>query len=172
MKFLNQYIKDIDLALAYIEAETIPCWEQHLKTFREILCYAFAYDRQNYARWGPVYLAEMFQLAETAPPVYTAFQDGKHVVTRSSSTYFNSVWSDLGLEQSVVKDTKSKSGGIIGFSRQEQAAMKWALTVHEGSAILRNFKAFCGLSDRDEIIHRELTPTAITKGEAAIRGGS
>ena len=96
MKFLNQYIKDIDLALAYIEAEKIPSWEQHLKTFREILCYAFAYDRQNYGRWGPVYLAEMFQLAETAPPVYTALQDRKHVVTRSSSTYFNSVWSDLG----------------------------------------------------------------------------
>ena len=120
----NQYIEDIQIALDYIAAEKIPIWDQHLQSFAEICSYAFAYDRQNYALWGPVYLAEMQLIQETAPDVYREFQRDKHVVTRSSHSSFNSVWSDLGLEQSVVKDTKSKQGGIIGFSRIQEATLK------------------------------------------------
>ena len=104
----TQYIEDVQNALDYIAAEKIPSWHQHLQCFADICDYAFAYYRQNYARWGPVYLAEMHLLQETAPEIYTEFQRGKHVVTRSSKSRFNSVWSDLGLEQSVVKDTKSR----------------------------------------------------------------
>ena len=103
----TQYIEDVQIALDYIAAEKIPNWLQHLQRFADICSYAFAYDRQNYARWGPVYLAEMHLLEETAPEIHAEFQRGKHVVTRSTKSRFNSVWSDLGLEQSVVKDTKS-----------------------------------------------------------------
>ena len=152
----TQYIEDVQNALDYIAAEKIPSWHQHLQCFADICDYAFAYDRQNYARWGPVYLAEMHLLQETAPEIYTEFQRGKHVVTRSSKSRFNSVWSDLGLEQSVVKDTKSRQGGIIGFSRIQEATLKWYLTVHERSGILRNFKAMCGLLVDEDQGHRDL----------------
>ena len=137
----NQYIEDMQIALDYIAAEKIPNWTQHLQAFAESCSFAFAYDRQNYTRWGPVYHAEICRLPETAPVVHGEFERGKHVVTRSAGSSFNSVWSDLGLEQSVVKDTKTKQGGIIGFSRVQEATLKWYLTVHERSRILRNFKA-------------------------------
>ena len=61
----------------------------------EMLWYAFAYDHQNYSCWGPVYIAGMFLLPETAPEVNTKFQEGEHVVKRSENTSFNTVWSDL-----------------------------------------------------------------------------
>ena len=64
---------------------------------------------QNYSRWGPVYIAEMLLLPETAPEVNTKFQEGEHVVKRSENTSFNTVWFDPGLEQSVIKDSKSRS---------------------------------------------------------------
>ena len=135
----------------------------------EICRYAFAYDRQNFARWGPVYLAEMHLLKETAPEIQTEFGRGKHVVTRSTKSRFNSVWSDLGLEQSVVKDTKSRQGGIIGFSRIQEATLKLYLTVHERSGILRNFKALCGLSEDEDQGHRDLKRTNTKKDEKEIQ---
>ena len=95
-----------------------------------------------------MYIAEMLLLPQTAPDVHEAFEEGKHVVTRSSGS-FNSVWSDLGLEQTEVRDTKSRQGGIIGFSRQEEATMKWYLTAHERSAVVKNFKVLCGITDAD-----------------------
>ena len=54
-----------------------------------------------------MYIAEMPLLPQTAPDVHEAFEEGKPVITRSSGS-FNSVWSDLGLEQTVVRDTKSR----------------------------------------------------------------
>ena len=105
-----QYIEDIELAMDYIAAARVPSWGQHLRCFVEILCYAVAYDCHNYARWGPVYIAEMLLLPQTAPDVHEAFEEGNHVVTRSSGP-FNSFWSKLGLEQTVVRDTKSRQGG-------------------------------------------------------------
>ena len=69
-----------------------------------------------------MYIAEMLLFPQTAPDVHGAFEEGKHVVTRSSGSFI-SVWSDLALEQTVVRDTKSRQGGIIEFSRQREATM-------------------------------------------------
>ena len=69
------------------------------------MSYAFAYDHENYARWGSVYIAEIFLLPETALAAHALLVSGKHVARRSKSGSFNNVWSDLGLEQSIVKDS-------------------------------------------------------------------
>ena len=108
-------------------------------------------------------------LPETASTVHKEFMEGKHLVTRSSGMSFNSVWSDLGLEQSVVKDSKSRQGGIIGFSRQQKATMKWYLTAHERSAILQNFRCYCGLNDLDDSIHKGLKASVITQDEKDVQ---
>ena len=134
-----------------------------------MLCYAFAYDRQNYARWGPVYVAEMMLLPENAPEISKQFQAGKHVVRRSTSNAFNGVWSDLGLEQSIVKDSKSKQRGIIGFSRNHIATLKWYLTVHEKSAVLTNFKAMCGLNPNEDSVHQDSKARTIRSDERDIQ---
>ena len=165
----TQYIEDVQIALDYIAAEKIPNLLKHIQCFADICRYAFAYDRQNYARWDPVYLAEMHLLKETAPEIHAEFERGKHVVTRSTKSRFNCVWSDLGLEQLVVKDTKSRQGGIIGFSRIQEATLKWYLTVHERRGILRNFKAMCGLSEDEDQGHRDLKRTNTKKDENEIQ---
>ena len=111
----------------------------------------------------------MLLLPETATEVHALFDTGKHFVRRSSSGFFNNVWIDLGLEQTVVKDSKSRKGGIIGISRQESATLKWHLTVHVRSAITRNFRSFCQLNDVEEPIHRSLTKSIIMKDEQDIQ---
>ena len=100
--------------------------------------------------------------------VFKEFMDGKHVIKISDTTLFNSVWSDLGLEQSVVKDTKSRIGGIIGFSRNEVARAKWALTVHTRSAVVKNVKSMCGLNESEESIRRDSQQTKIAADEKSV----
>ena len=73
------------------------------------------------------------------------------------------------MEQSIVKDSKSRKGGTIGISRQESATLKWYLTVHIRSATLRNFKQFCDLNDIEEPIHRTLNKPSIVKDEQDIQ---
>ena len=115
-----------------------------------------------------MYIAEMLLLPQTAPGVHEAFEGGKHVVTRSSGS-FNSVWSDLGLEQTIVRDTKSRQGEIIGFSRQEEATMKWYLTAHERSAVVKDFKILCGITDADNNVHHYVQPSVIKQDEKDVQ---
>ena len=91
----------------------------HISVFAEMLCHAFAYDHQNYSRWGPVYIAEILLLTETAPEVTQSFKR-ESMQSKFRKYIFNTVWSDLGLEQSVVKDLKSRKGNIIGCSREDR----------------------------------------------------
>ena len=115
-----------------------------------------------------MYIAEMFLLPQTAADVHEAFEEGKHEVTRSSGS-FNSVWSDFRLEHTVVRDTKSRQGGIIGFSRQEEATMKWYLIAHERSAVVKNFKVLCGITDADNNVHHDVQPSLIKQDEKDIQ---
>ena len=75
----------------------------------------FGMDRPNYARWLPVYIMDMRQLATKHPQVHQEFANGYHAVSRSGKP-FAQVWTDMALEQTINADSKLK-GGIIGIPR-------------------------------------------------------
>ena len=45
------------------------------------------YDHVNYARWGVVYLLDMFQLENTAPEVHAEFIAGNFIVTETAGSF-------------------------------------------------------------------------------------
>ena len=55
-----------------------------------VAIYLTIYDHTNYARFGPVYLADMKNLEKTALELNAYFTDGNFVVKRSKR-YFNKV---------------------------------------------------------------------------------
>lgn len=69
----------------------------------------FAMDRRNNAKWLPVYLADMLSLGCKHPLVHKEFMDGNHSVSRSRHP-FSKVSTDMALEQSINRDSKSKGG--------------------------------------------------------------
>ena len=114
----------------------------------------FAMDRTNYARWMPIYLADMYKLEERHPNVFKEFSAGNHSVSRSQQP-FGQVWTDMALEQSINLDSKSK-GGIVGISRREDAVERWFLTSHERAAITHSLKEMCGLENYERVgTHKE-----------------
>lgn len=103
-----------------------------------MLPHFFAMDRQNYARYLPVYLADMQKLELTHPEVYTEFAEGNHSISRSGQP-FSQVSTDMALEQSINADSKS-SGGVIGISQSPSALESWFLTIHERASITSALK--------------------------------
>ena len=93
-----------------------------------MLPHFFAMNRQNYARYLPVYLADMQQLELTHPDVYNEFSAGNHTISRSGQPFLQ-VSTDMALEQSINTDSKS-SGGVIGISQIPSALERWFLTIH------------------------------------------
>ena len=108
-KFGYEYMEMVFILLDSIEAERDANWQLHLDSFREMLPYDKAFDHYKYLSWGIIYLADMMMLPETYPDVYQNFLTGKHVVSRSTTTScFNTVSTDMALEQSFNRDSKTK----------------------------------------------------------------
>ena len=107
--------------------------------------YFFAFDRPNYSRWLPVYLADMNSLPEHHPKVHQEFMNGNHSMSHSGNP-FSQASTDMALEQSINRDSKTK-GGIIGISKGEEALQHWFLTSHLRAAMTTALKEMCELQE-------------------------
>ena len=152
--FWEEYIAMVMILLQFIKAERTGNWNLHLSSTAAMIPHFFAMDRTNYARWMPIYLADMHMLEERHPKVFHEFTAGNHSISRSQQP-FAQVWTDMALEQSINLDSKSK-GGIVGISRREDAVERWFLTSHERAAITHSLKEMCGLENYERVgTHKE-----------------
>ena len=65
--FWEEYCHMVKLLLQFVKAERSGNWEMHLLCVSAMIPYFCAMDRPNYARWLPVYLMDMRQLATRRP---------------------------------------------------------------------------------------------------------
>ena len=118
-----------------------------------MLPYFHAYDHTNYARWATVYLADMQLLPETAPEVFQEFTSGNFPV-KGSDNIFNQVWTDLKLEQSHNRHSKT-TGSLIGMTQDQEATDKLHVTASDGAKITELVKRMCGLHCDSRTSHIE-----------------
>ena len=136
--FWEEYGEMVKLLLQFVKAERTGHWKLHLLSVSAMVPHFFAMDRPNYARWLPVYIMDMRQLATKHPQVHQEFVNGYHAVSRSGKP-FSQVWTDMALEQTINTDSKSK-GGIIGISQNPGALDRWFLTSHERASVTTALK--------------------------------
>ena len=98
------------ILLNSIEAERDSIWQLHLDSFKSILSYDKAFDHYKYFVWGIIYLADMEILPQKYPKVCNHFLAGKHNVSREKDdSAFNTVATDMALEQSLNRASKTKN---------------------------------------------------------------
>lgn len=92
--YWEEYNAMVNLLLHFLQAERTGDWKLYLSAVAAMTPYFFAMDQHNYARWLPVYLADMHQIESEHPRVYVEFMRGNHVVCRSSHP-FSQVSTDI-----------------------------------------------------------------------------
>ena len=165
--FWDEYGSMVTSLLQFLKAERTGNWELHLSSIAAMLPHFFAMDRQNYARYLPVYLADMQRLEQTHPDVYNEFAAGNHSISRTGQP-FSQVSTDMALEQSINADSKS-SGGVIGISPSPSALERWFLTIHERASITSALKVMYGLQDGEQASHKEESPRRVKRDEEDIK---
>ena len=112
--FWWQYMDMVAILLQYVHPSSArSIWDLHLYSFSQMLPYFKQYDHLNYARWGPVYLAEMHQLPE---PILSEFQRGNFVIRRAHK--FNQVYPDHAMEW--INSTGKKEVASSASQRRHQ----------------------------------------------------
>jgi len=137
--------------LMFTRAQRDGIWELHLYSFKCMLPFFVYYDHTNYARWGPVYLAEMHHLPD---PVLQEFQQGNFVVKRGQQK-FNQV--DPDMSQEWLNAIGKKGGGIVGITKTPSALSRWALSYNMRAHIAASTRDMFHLGLHDEIVHNEST---------------
>ena len=146
-KLWSSYMSMVEILLDFIRTEREGNWNLHLEAFAAMLPWLIIYDHTNYAKWGPVYLAEMKNLENTAPEVYAEFMNGNFVVKRSKRR-FNQVPADQATEW--INKTCKMQNGIIGITRNDQARDRFCVTWSERSQISEDTRHLFGLEDDEE----------------------
>ena len=121
-----EYCHRVFLLLEFLAAERDSKCIQHIEAFQQMICYDAAFDNYKYFKWGIVYLLDMNNLSSTRPDLYEMFLCGYHTVPRKKTkSSFNCVSTDVALEQSFKKDTKTKGTKQLCCSLEKKQGQKW-----------------------------------------------
>ena len=156
-RFWWQYMKMVQILLLFTRAQREGQWDLHLYAFQEMLPFFHRYDHTNYARWGPIYLAQMKQLP---PEVQAEFENGNWVV-KGSSRKFNQVDPDQALEW--LNGTGKRGGGIVGITRTPSALFRWTLSYTFRGHIAAQTRKMFHLKYEDEMAYNESSPSRIRR---------
>ena len=160
-KFWIKFLKAVQIMLANIRAEREGDWDMHLSTHINMLPYFFIADRQNYSRWGTLYALDM--LTSLPEPVSEAFLEGQFAV-RQTPGGFKGIWSDMGVETSIIRDSKGDSG-IIGLTRRGTTVLRWTCTRHILGQYARRMEIRSGQKSSTSKPHEQSMPSMLTKDE-------
>ena len=85
-------------------------WILYIESIRSFLPWAFAYDRQNFARYLTLHLMEMVNLEENHRCIYDDFMKSNFSVQMSDYNTFGRLEADKVIETTINKDTKTPGG--------------------------------------------------------------
>ena len=97
-RFWKSYLDMVSLLLAFIQSTREIKWNLHLECIKEMMWFN-AYYRTNYARYLPLYWAEVKNLPNTHPEAHQKFLQGEFSVQRSSLRGFSQTAFDQTVEQ-------------------------------------------------------------------------
>ncbi|KAK3747382.1 hypothetical protein QZH41_002637 [Actinostola sp. cb2023] len=142
-------------------------WQLHLHAIRNMIPWCFAYDKINYARYLPVYYAQMMNLPSDHPEVYSNFMAGTFSVQLAGESPFGRIPVDQTTEVTVNKDTKS-IGGITKYSLKTGAVNRFYMTTEYRCSFLAHLRDMVQVK-RPSYHHDDMLSTRKRKDEQAVK---
>ena len=104
------WVQYMEYVKMFIFAERIGDWESHFDATRRMLNLFAATGHYNYAKCGRMYLQQMLELPSNYSSLCKSFEDNGNHTIRRSNRYWAELWSNLVIEQVMMKSIKSRGG--------------------------------------------------------------
>ena len=145
-KLWLQYIEYVETLELFIRAERTGNWTLHLIAVGRMMNLFAATGHIHYTKRSRFYMQQMLDLPNDYPWLYQCFiEHGFHTVRRSSR-YWAGLWTDLTVEQVMMRSIKSRGGLTRGRGLTESVRMQRIYSmhkcagVHEAMTTLKNLK--------------------------------
>ena len=143
--------------LIYVRSLREANFSMYLDALTEMVPLFFALNHTNYARWIPVHLRDMAELANKHPDVFTEFSNG-HFTVQKTKRMCSAIPLDQAHEQNnaYVKG----DGGAIGLTDNATALRRWMVAGPEVARVIVEFEDFnMHPRNHEETRHHEETPS-------------
>ena len=98
----------------------------------------------HFAKCGRMYLQQTLELQLNYPSIYRSFQENGYHTIRRNKRYWVGLWSDLVLEQGMMKSIKRRGGLAMGKWMTERVRHQW---VHKNHACAANHDAMTKITN-------------------------
>ena len=162
-KLWLQYLSYIGLIKDFIYAERVGDWSLHLLTVKRMLNLFAASGRVNYAKCARLYLQSMGELPEKHPWLHQCFLEKGYHTIRRSDRYWAGLWSDLIIEQVLMRTLKSRGGLSRGRGMSDSVIVMWIYSMHRLAGIHNAMSNLTGQIHQTSEQHVELRESRINR---------
>ena len=162
-KLWLMYMSLVSILRSFIRAGRTGNWQLYLQALQQMLPYLAASGHHNYTKSLVLYLNKMQKLEDTHPHVYSKFVDGLFVQRRSGN-YWAGIYSDLYIEQVLMKNIKAVGGLTRGRGFEESTSLIWLLATPACAEVNRAMRGVTGFQDdNDSNIHKDRSPARMSR---------
>eukprot|EP00111_Clytia_hemisphaerica_P013776 TCONS_00040538-protein len=154
-KLWIQYIDYVNIIKDFIIAERTSDWQLHLTTLSKMLNLLAATGHIHYARSARMYIQQMSELSSKYPYLFNKFSSGHHAVRRSNR-YWAGLWSDLVIEQTLMRSIKSRGGLTRGRGMEENVRQLWVSSMSYCAAVHDAMTSLTGVKAQSSDQHQEM----------------
>ena len=155
-KFWLQYQRYVNVLKSFIRAERTGNWSLHLQTLSNMINLFAATGHISYAKCARLHLQNMLHLEAEHPWVYEKFAaHGFHTIRRSDR-FWAGIWSDLAIEQVLMRSLKSRGGLTRGRGVTESVRLIWLKIMHRCAEIHNSMSSLTKLLHVSSEQHVEL----------------
>jgi hypothetical protein len=130
-----QYIDYVQILQDFIRAERLSDWNLHLTSLAQMLNLFAATGHRNYAKSARLYLQMMLNLRETHPWLHEQLSVNSLHAVRRTDRYWAGLWTDLVIEQVMMRSVKSRGGLTHGRGMSESVRLMWVKSMHRCAAV-------------------------------------
>ena len=158
-----QLLDYIDTILLFIRAERLADWEMHLTGTHEMLNLFASTGHFHYAKSARFYLQQMLELPKDHPEICASFKDHGYHAIRRSERYWAGLWSDLVIEQVMMRAIKSRGGLTRGRGFDESTRHQWVHTAHYCAVIHQSMSSVTKILLKGSEQHEEFGKSRICR---------
>ena len=168
-KLWIQHLRYVNIIKKFIRAERTGNWSLHLQTVSEMLNLFAATGHYHYAKAARLYLQQMLQLETTHPWVYDKFANHGYHTVRRSDRFWAGLWTDIIIEQVMMRSLKSRGGLSGGRGTTESVRNQWVHSMHRCASVHNAMCDLTGHYHKSSEQHVELGETRIKRDIADMK---
>lgn len=161
------YFRMVTLMKQFIQAERTGDWNLHLDTVQKMLPFFHAAGHFFYAKCAQLYLQDMLELERKMDPLeYDKFTKKGYFTIRRTNKFWSGIWSDMTIEQVLMKSMKSYGGLTRGRGMTDSVLSRWTLGMVYLHNICHEVDTYCEVTTATTEQHVDMRPSRITRDES------